>query len=115
MDVRNHLGSNTTYNYHGPVHYHSYCSIHGCPNHTATTTPNSVIPDPLAGVGDDTAGLPMSDGRAVSSPGTNAMEAPIGAAPPASVHTGRFKFIITRLIRALPSRRSARPHPSRPS
>ncbi|KZP13953.1 hypothetical protein FIBSPDRAFT_868822, partial [Athelia psychrophila] len=67
MDVRNHLGSNTTYNYNGPVHYHSYCSIYGCPNHTPITMPNSVPSDPLAGVGEDTAGLLVDDRRAVSS------------------------------------------------
>ncbi|KZP06080.1 hypothetical protein FIBSPDRAFT_876825 [Athelia psychrophila] len=112
MDVCNVVGSHTTYNYNGPVHYHSYCSIHGCPNHTPITTPNSVTPDPLAGVGEDTAELPVSDGRAVSSSGISVMEAPIDiTGPPTPLRrAGRIianaNLILTRLIRALSFRKA---------
>ncbi|KZP06109.1 hypothetical protein FIBSPDRAFT_1053732 [Athelia psychrophila] len=105
-EVHNVNGAHITNNYNGPVHYHSCCSIHGCPNYTSIATPSSVIADPLS-VSDDTAGLPVGDSQTVSSPGTSAMEVPITPPnfPIPVRKTGRIianaKHILSRLIRAL--------------
>ncbi|KZP06081.1 hypothetical protein FIBSPDRAFT_966724 [Athelia psychrophila] len=93
------------------------------PSHMPITASNSVTSDPSADTGDGIAGLSVGEGRTVSSPGTSAMETPIGPTPPAPVRkTGRFihriKLILARLILALPSRkgtksrRSAQPRPA---
>ncbi|KZP06095.1 hypothetical protein FIBSPDRAFT_966732 [Athelia psychrophila] len=106
-EVHNVNGAHMTYNYNGPVHYHGCCNIPGCPNYTSIAAPNGDISGPWTGISDHAAGRPMGDGRAVSSPGTGTMEAPIAPPhlPTPARKAGRIathaKRILTRLVRAL--------------
>ncbi|KZP06087.1 hypothetical protein FIBSPDRAFT_876836 [Athelia psychrophila] len=106
-EVHNVNGAHITYNYNGPVHFHGCCNIPGCPNYTSIAAPDSVTSDPWTGISNDAAGRLMDDGRAVSSPGTSTMEAPIAPPHPSTParKAGRIatyaKRILTRLVRAL--------------